>query len=160
MIYVFDSNALITLFSNFYPLRFPSLWKKFEGLSQKEKSFQFGRFIMKLRDIAAGLVNGQRKIGIFFISTFSRRTCLCGRNIQSSPFSDLVRKQERLQGKPVADPFVIAKAKMLEGCVVTQESKKPNALRIPKRLRAFWYRMFELGRFYGKRRLDVLIEIE
>jgi len=30
MIYVFDSNALIDLFSNYYPMRFPSLWKKFE----------------------------------------------------------------------------------------------------------------------------------
>lgn len=30
MKYVFDSDALISLFSNFYLLRFPSLWNKFE----------------------------------------------------------------------------------------------------------------------------------
>lgn len=30
MIYVFDSDALIVLFRNYYPMRFPSLWKKFE----------------------------------------------------------------------------------------------------------------------------------
>ncbi|MDI6752342.1 MAG: DUF4411 family protein, partial [bacterium] len=42
-----------------------------------------------------------------------------------------MRKQERLQGKPVADPFVIAKAKILNGCVITQELKKPNAATIP-----------------------------
>jgi len=44
----------------------------------------------------------------------------------------LIRKKEQLQGKPVADPFVIAKAQALaEGCVVTQEIKKPNAAKIP-----------------------------
>jgi len=46
-------------------------------------------------------------------------------------FHTLVRKQEQLQGKPVADPFVIAKAKVLHGCVVTEEVKKPHASRIP-----------------------------
>jgi hypothetical protein len=34
-------------------------------------------------------------------------------------------------GVPVADPFVIASAKIREGIVVTEESRKPNAARIP-----------------------------
>ena len=47
-------------------------------------------------------------------------------------FRALVRKKEQLQGKPVADPFVIAKAKMHEeGCVVTQEVRRSNAAKIP-----------------------------
>lgn len=47
-------------------------------------------------------------------------------------FQALIRQKERLQGKPVADPFVIAKAWTMEnGCVVTQEVKKPNAAKIP-----------------------------
>ena len=46
-------------------------------------------------------------------------------------FQSLVRKKERYQGKPVADPFVIAKAKAHSGCVITQEIKKPNAAGIP-----------------------------
>ncbi|MBI5185090.1 MAG: DUF4411 family protein [Nitrospinae bacterium] len=32
MRYVFDSGALIDLFNNFYPERFPSLWEKFDRL--------------------------------------------------------------------------------------------------------------------------------
>ncbi len=47
-------------------------------------------------------------------------------------FQTLVRKKEQLQGEPVADPLIIAKANVLEnGCVVTEEVKKPNATRIP-----------------------------
>lgn len=47
-------------------------------------------------------------------------------------FQALIRQKERLQGKPVADPFVIAKASATaDGCVVTQEAKKANAAKIP-----------------------------
>ena len=46
-------------------------------------------------------------------------------------FQMLVRTAERLEGKPVADPFVIAKAKIIQGCVVTDEKLKPNAAKIP-----------------------------
>ena len=31
MIYIFDSDVLITLFRNFYRNRFPSLWQKFDA---------------------------------------------------------------------------------------------------------------------------------
>jgi len=43
----------------------------------------------------------------------------------------MVRKQERLKGKPVADPFVIARAQISGGCVVTEEKNTKNAARIP-----------------------------
>ena len=42
-------------------------------------------------------------------------------------FLNLVSEYERLQGRLVADPFVIACAQAREGYVVTQESSKPNA---------------------------------
>ena len=32
MVYVFDTNALITLFMNYYHSRFPSLWDQFDLL--------------------------------------------------------------------------------------------------------------------------------
>ncbi len=38
-------------------------------------------------------------------------------------FQALVSARKRLKGKPVADPFIIAKAKLVDGCVVTQESQ-------------------------------------
>ena len=43
----------------------------------------------------------------------------------------MIRKKERLKGKPVADPFVIARAKILNASVVTQEKKADNAAKIP-----------------------------
>ena len=43
----------------------------------------------------------------------------------------LVSEQDLLAGNLRADPFIIAKAKVLNGCVVTEERRKPNAAKIP-----------------------------
>ena len=36
-----------------------------------------------------------------------------------------------LQGFPVADPFVVAKAKEIGGCVISQEKYKEKGVQIP-----------------------------
>lgn len=47
-------------------------------------------------------------------------------------FQQLISRQQRLQGKPVADPFVVAKAKCTpDGCVITTERHKGRAAKIP-----------------------------
>lgn len=46
-------------------------------------------------------------------------------------FQALVGEKQRLRGTPVADPFVIACAKMCGGTVLTQEAKKEGGSRIP-----------------------------
>jgi len=48
-----------------------------------------------------------------------------------SHFRDLVSERQRLKGSVVADPFVIACARVQEGCVVTEEAFKPDAAGIP-----------------------------
>jgi hypothetical protein len=46
-------------------------------------------------------------------------------------FRALIRRRETLEGTPVADPFLIAKAKIDNRLLVTQEILKPNAAKIP-----------------------------
>ena len=46
-------------------------------------------------------------------------------------FQQLIEKKKILSGRPVADPFVIAKAKVEDACVVTEEAYKENASKIP-----------------------------
>jgi len=43
----------------------------------------------------------------------------------------LVTETQRLKGQPVADPFVIASAKVRGGAVVTEELKREHAAKIP-----------------------------
>lgn len=48
-----------------------------------------------------------------------------------SHFQQLINEKKRLSGKPVADPFIIARAKIMDRCVITQEKNTPNAAKIP-----------------------------
>lgn len=43
----------------------------------------------------------------------------------------MIRQEKILEGKPVADPFVIAKAYVQKGLLITEESYKENAAKIP-----------------------------
>ena len=46
-------------------------------------------------------------------------------------FQALIGEKQRLAGTPVADPFVIACAKLKGATVVTEERLKPHAAKIP-----------------------------
>ena len=50
---------------------------------------------------------------------------------QIKHFQSLIGEQQRLKGTPVADPFIIACAKIKGGTVVTEELLKPTAAKIP-----------------------------
>lgn len=62
-------------------------------------------------------------------------------------FQFLIRKKEILNGKPVADPFVIARAAVENGVVVTQEQFKENAAKIPNVCKHFEIKPIDLENF-------------
>lgn len=132
MIYVFDSCAFIHLFTYYYPDRFPSLWESFDALVSEHRIISVREVKNELEEHSGRLSDWVRDHYKLFLvpegSEFEFVTSI----FRISHFQALIRQQERLQGKPVADPFVVAKARKLEeGCVVTQESNKPNGARIP-----------------------------
>lgn len=46
-------------------------------------------------------------------------------------FQQLISSTAQLKGKPVADPFLVASAKINNAILVTEEIFKPNAAKIP-----------------------------
>lgn len=132
MIYVFDSSPLIDLFRYYYPNRFPSLWENFDALVSEHRIISVREVRKELEgygDRLSDWVKGHRE---FFLTPTTDELRFVAEIFKIAHFQMLVRKREQLQGNPVADPFVIAKAQALEeGRVVTQEVKKPNAARIP-----------------------------
>ena len=132
MKYVFDSDALIDLFRHYYPKRFPTLWEKFYALvsggtliSAREVYNEIG----SNEDLLAVWAKEQKSI-LFTESTVEELEFV-GKIFEVPHFQAMIRKQAVLQGRPVADPFVIARAKICGGCVVTQEKKTHNAAKIP-----------------------------
>jgi len=131
MIYVFDTSTLIDLFRNFYRNRFPSLWEKFDQAVNAKNIISVREGFNEIEQRGDRLSEWAKHNRDFFLLPNTNELVVVAEIFVVPHFQSLVRKQERLQGKPVADPFVIAKAKVLDGCVVTEEDKKPNASRIP-----------------------------
>jgi hypothetical protein len=46
-------------------------------------------------------------------------------------FQQMIGAKQLSRGMPVADPFLIARGRHLNGCVVTEEARKPNAAKVP-----------------------------
>lgn len=131
MIYVFDSSPLVDLFRHFYPQRFPSLWASFDKLVSAQKIISVREVYNELKDYEDRLANWVKSHRNSFRKPSNDELNFIVEVFKITHFQMLIRKKERLQGKPVADPFVIARAKVCEGCVVTQEKFKKNAARIP-----------------------------
>lgn len=132
MIYVFDSNSFIVI-SQYFPDRFPTFWLKLDEAVQNE-------VIISVREVFNELNNNQSKPhltdwiqknkSIFHVPDNDELNFV--KTIFSiAHFQYLVTEKQRLKGTPVADPFVIASAKIKKACVVTEEDKKKNASRIP-----------------------------
>jgi hypothetical protein len=132
MIYVFDSSSFIVL-SHYFPERFPSFWKRFDELVSKQRIISV-REAYKELDVGVSKPHLRDWITVnkqIFVPPTAEETEFV-REIFSVPhYQQLVKPKQRLTSNPVADPFVIAAAKMRNCCVVTEEAKKDNAARIP-----------------------------
>jgi len=132
MKYVFDSDSLINLFRHYYTERFPTLWEKFDALVSEGE-------LTSVREVFNEIGSSKDPLGtwakeqknILFLESTVEELKFVSEIFQVQHFQAMIRKQERLKGKPVADPFVIARAKISGACVVAQEKKTENAAKIP-----------------------------
>jgi len=131
--YVFDTNSLSVLFDNFYLDRFPSLWEKFDQLilvggivSVREVYNEITR-----RERDTRLIEWAKNQRELFVQPTVKEMQFVSQIFAVPHFRALIRKKETLVGTPVADPFLIAKAKVDSRLLVTQETLKPNAAKIP-----------------------------
>lgn len=141
MIYVFDTSSLRSL-QHFYPRVFKSIWAGIDNLVKEEKLISTREVYNELdrqavsEDVATWAKNNKHifktpdNIELLFVSKI----------FEVKHFHSLIGTQQRLQGTPVADPFVVACAYAHKGTVVTEEgwdftaqklTPKPNAAKIP-----------------------------
>ena len=138
MTYVFDTNSFSVL-GNYYPEQFPTFWGKFNQAV-------IVRDIISVREVYRELefytrhshlsdwVEDHRDI---FLLPRLEETRFVSDIFSVPHFLTLVNQKSLLEGRPCADPFIIAQAKVINGCVVTEETRRPNAARIPNVCRYF-----------------------
>jgi hypothetical protein len=132
MPFVFDTNAFIII-GHYYPDQFPTFWERFNTAVASGEIVSVRETMNELstkasRPWLAQWVKDNSKI--FRIPT-AEETAFVSQIFSIPHFQMLVSGKARLAGKPAADPFIIAAARVFGGTVVSEESKKPNAARIP-----------------------------
>lgn len=128
MKYVFDSGPFIDC-RYYFPNIFKSYWAKLNMLAKSKDILSVKEVyneIQKGSDIVSDWAN--KNIDIF--EKPSNEEFEIVKNILSK-HKELIRIVNFSGGSPVADPFIIAKAKMNNLTVVTQEGYRENAHKIP-----------------------------
>ncbi|NJN38451.1 MAG: DUF4411 family protein [Acaryochloridaceae cyanobacterium CSU_3_4] len=151
MIYVFDTSSLVVL-KNFYPNNFPTLWEQWNSLVAEGT-------VVSVREVKEELANRSdsdvidqwaKKHKSIFLLPSPKETEFVRNIFSVSHFQALVSQQSIWKGTPVADPFVIAAAAVRSGTVVTEESLKPNAAKIPNVCQHFGVHCINLEGFMNQ----------
>jgi hypothetical protein len=132
MSYVFDTSPLSALFKNFYRRRFPSLWERFDDLVANGRIISTREVSREIEDGATEHLRdwAAQHQDLFTVPTAAEGAFVA--RIYAVPhFQQNIEQQKILKGGKNADAFVIAKAGVEHGTVVTMELLKPNAAKIP-----------------------------
>lgn len=153
MAYVFDNNSFRVL-GNYYPKQFPTFWEKFNQAVIVGDIISVREVFRELEVYArhphlSDWVKDHK--GIFLLPG-PGETQFVQEIFSVRHFRMLVSEKDRLAGNLCADPFVIAKAKVIDGCVVTEERQRPNAAKIPNVCEHFGIDCINLQGFMEKER--------
>ena len=132
MDYVFDTSSFIVL-GHYFPERFPSFWEHFDA-AVSDQQILSTREVLRELDSQNSRAHLREWIGRnreIFTTPTPAETKFVSRIFAVGHFRQLVTVKQRLKGTPVADPFVIAAAAIRNACVVTEETRRENAARIP-----------------------------
>ena len=122
MKYVIDSSSLIKAFGNFQESRFPSFWKKFELFVKEQKIVSVREVLREIEDngdrLSKWAINKKKD---FFLEPQIDELEFVQEIFQNRHYQRLIKQRQMISSAPVADPFIIAKAKSIEGCVITED---------------------------------------
>jgi hypothetical protein len=137
-VYAFDTSPLSTLFKNYYPKRFPSLWKNFDGLVAAGG-------LVSTREVFREIIDGPiaelrqwvEANQALFATPTADEGAFVAKIYAVQHFQQNLEQQKLLKGGRNADAFIIARAAVEDRSVVTMEVFKANAAKIPNICRHF-----------------------
>jgi hypothetical protein len=148
MSYVFDSSPLSALFKNFYRNTFRTLWDNFDRLVDDGNIVSTREVLREIEDGAPeNLLTWAKDHPDLFTTPTAAEGEFVGRIYRVPHFQQNIEQRKLLKGGRNADPFVIAKAAIENGTVVTMEELKPNAAKIPNICHHFRVKCLSLAQF-------------
>lgn len=157
MSYVFDTSSIRSL-QHFYPRVFRSIWDGLEALVSQGQLISTREVLNELerQAVSDDVLHWIADHRAIFRTPNTDELRFVATIFQVPHFQALIGQQQRLKGTPVADPFVIACAKVHGGILVTEEgwmrsskalTPKPNAAKIPNVCAHFGIRCIDLEEF-------------
>ena len=153
MAFVFDTSSIRVL-GNYYPETFSSFWQGFEKLVGTGEVISVREVLRELTTQISKddwLYEWVSEHSEIFLTPEKAETEFVSEIFSVPHFQELVGQKQRLKGTPVADPWVIACARVRKGCVVTQEGHKLNAAKIPNVCEQFGVRCIDLEGFLAEK---------
>lgn len=135
-----------------------TLWEKFDSFVSEGRII----FVKEMKNEinrkhkSAPLVEWVKEHSNLFLPPTSEEAHFVADIFKVKHFQQLIKYKEYLAGHPVADPFIIAKAKIINGHVVINEEDTPNAGKIPNVCKHFSIPCYEYGDIYEKGKLGIL----
>lgn len=138
------------LFDYYYDSRFPTLWKRFYQFVESGQIVS----VREVKNEIYGHHNKERRINQWakqsselFTTPTLEEMQFVQEIFEVEHFQVIISRKNLLRGKPVADPFVIAKAKVINGTVVTNEANKLHGAKIPNICEHFNVKCVNLEKF-------------
>lgn len=149
--YVIDTNSL-RVFGNYYPESFPSFWEEIANLVD-------GGRLVSCREVQKEIERQSVSVHLntwvddnshIFSAPISEEMEFVAEIFRVPHFRQLIGLKQQLKGLPVADPFLIARGAQLSGCIVSEETHKPNASKIPNVCEHFGIRCLNVEGFLSE----------
>jgi hypothetical protein len=132
VIYVFDSSPLSVLFRNYYRSRFPTLWGKFDSLVNEGKLLSTREVLNEINGSPiAALRDWAKDHGEIFATPTPEEGAFVAKIFAVRHFQQNIEQKKLYKGGYNADAFVVARAAVIQGTVVTLEEHKRDAAKIP-----------------------------
>ncbi|MGF1543515.1 MAG: PIN domain-containing protein [Parvularculaceae bacterium] len=149
MIYVFDTNIFSHIFRSYYAKTFKTFWDSFDKLVDN-------REITSTREVKRELADREafqhqetwlESHKYLFPRPTGDEAAFVATIFQVEHFQQVIELKKMHKGGKNADPFVIARAAILKGTVVTNEKPKKNGAKVPTICAHFKIPCIPLGDF-------------
>jgi len=147
MKYVFDNSPLSALLRNYYPGRFPTLWKIFDKMITDGEITSTREAFREMIDLGVEFAQWAKDHEEIFAIPSAQEALFVAEIYKVKHFQQNIERQKILKGGKNADPFLIARAKILEIPLVTMERYKRNAVKIPNVCEHFKVECLHLEKF-------------
>jgi len=128
MIYIVDTCIFRNIFSHIYRSVIPEIWDSLEEMLYSGKIVSVKEVYMELElqfskdgKVLPWLKNYKSS----FKSATNNEATVVSQIYANRNFQNGVREKNIINGRPVADAFLVAKAKVVNGIVVTREDYNP-----------------------------------